>query len=70
MLRRITGILSVLSWSRINFSCFLLCAASGGFNAALGNWKVAALIWSVAAFNLILSAADGIMKAMRTGSGQ
>ncbi len=70
MLRRLTGIFSVLSWSRGNFVCFLICATVGGVNAAAGNWGVAAFCLAVAALNLLLGAANGIARAMRTRSGR
>ncbi len=70
MIRWLTGILSVLSWSRVNFGCFLLNVAVGLFNASVGNWGVATFCLVVAVFNLLLSAASGIAKAMRTGSGR
>lgn len=70
MLRKLTGIFSVLSWSRLNFWCFLLNVVVGLFNASVGNWGVATFCLVVAALNLLLSAARGIAKAMRTGSGR
>lgn len=68
MLRKLTGIFSVLSWSRGNFACFLICAAVGGINASVGNWGVGAFCLAVAAFNLLLGAINGIAKAMRAGA--
>lgn len=67
MLRRLTGIFSVLSWSGWNFACFLVCMTIGLAIGATGNWGNAAYALVGAALNLLFSVGAGIIKAIRVG---